>query len=90
MEKVGYFNEDLRYALDYEYWLRLLKFSSPHVISKALSCFRIHTASKGGQGYPSQFQEGYTVVATYEHRPLVLQLHKIHNAIITNMYHRIK
>ena len=47
-KEVGQFKEDLRYAFDYEYWLRL-RFRAgvePMTIKRCLGSYRLHAASK--------------------------------------------
>jgi glycosyltransferase involved in cell wall biosynthesis len=87
---VGYFDSTLHFAFDYDFWLRLGNIVPPKIVSDKLSAFRIHRASKGTKGYELQFAEDTDVVSRYEHSPIVLQLHKIHNSFITRVYHTIK
>ncbi len=46
--RFGLFRPDLRYALDYEYWLRLRLRGGirPHIVQTRLGAFRFHDASK--------------------------------------------
>jgi hypothetical protein len=47
--KLGPFREEMRYAFDYEYWLRLRFIGGikPVILTKVLGSYRFHTASKG-------------------------------------------
>lgn len=45
IRKVGGFNEKLKYAMDYDLWLRLIKFSNPTFIDIQLAEFREHSKS---------------------------------------------
>lgn len=42
IDEVGYFNEDLKQILDYEYWYRILKKYPVVIINKPLVKFRLH------------------------------------------------
>lgn len=88
--KAGYFDEELRYAFDYDFWIRLMKHSLPFVSNNVFSCFRIHKASKGGKEYVRQFAEEQRVAKRYTSNKLLLVLHRIHIMIIVFMYNIIK
>src|SRR5205823_4831882 len=46
-EVVGPFNESLRYAMDYEYWLRLARAGARfHYVDRVLAATRRHPATK--------------------------------------------
>jgi glycosyltransferase involved in cell wall biosynthesis len=90
MSDIGYFNEDLHYTFDYEYWLRVSKKYAVGVLPTALSAFRIHGASKGGILFKKQFSEELDVVKNYVSNPILLFLHAIHNKIIVGIYTMIK
>lgn len=84
MKKVGLFDDTLRYCMDYDYWMRLISISPPHILSSHLSLFRIHIGSKGGSQYAKQFGEEHEIVRKYTSNPLLLIGHKLHaNAIVT-------
>ena len=45
-EKIGYFNNDeFIESMDYETWLRMAKVSTPYILKKRLSAFRVHRNS---------------------------------------------
>lgn len=91
LQDVGSFNKQLRYVMDYEYWLRLLASGrKPLFISSALSSFRIHGASKGGSQFNKQFAEELQVACQYVSNFLVIALHTFHNRIIVIMYGILK
>jgi len=90
MEKTGFFDENLYYAMDYDYWLRAFQISPPRIIRKPLSAFRIHDSSKGGSQYEAQFAEEMAVLRQYTHNKILIGLHRIHNAIIIGIYKKIK
>ena len=87
LQEIGSLNEDLRYTMDYEYWLRIGQRYRPHVLRHRLAGFRLYTASKSGGGYEDQFAEELAVCRRFS-SPLVVQLHRLHNALILGVYRR--
>lgn len=65
VERIGYFREELVYAMDLEYWLRAakndLKFQYEPIL---FSCFREHQKSKTCSQTRKLIDEGYNVVRT--------------------------
>lgn len=58
MEAAGWLREDLKYAWDYDFILRLWRQGGgTHVPGPALAEFRWHAASLSGQGFAQQFRE---------------------------------
>lgn len=91
IKQVGLFEENLRYTMDYQYWLRLWQtIGAPLVVSETLAAFRIHIASKGGSQFLKQFDEELNVARTVSQQPILLFLHRLHNAMIKAVYSRIK
>jgi len=91
LEKVGLFNQNLHYVMDYEYWLRLYKeFGAPLVLDTELAAFRIHGESKGTTSYKKQFAEGYQIASKFTKNWLALLLHRLHNQVIFLTYSQIK
>ena len=88
--KIGYFNEKLHYVMDYDFWLRAGKISDPIILQDNLSCFRIHTQSKGGSNFYKQFQEDLITTIKYSDKKYVLALHRTHNQLIKYIYTLIK
>lgn len=68
-EKLGYFREDLKYAFDYEYWLRMLangfKFENVHQV---YSNYRFHHASLSSPGWQVFYPEWKKVSDEYLRR----------------------
>ncbi len=88
---IGLFSEKLRYTMDYEFWLRLQDaFGAPLRLSVPLAAFRIHQASKGGSAFEQQFREELEVARLHTNNPVLLALHRLHNALITGVYQIIK
>lgn len=89
-KEVGYFNESLRYCMDYDFWMRIIQKYPLAVSSRSFSLFRIHGASKGGIQYKKQFEEEHQVMENYTNNVLLLYVHKIHAQLISWIYNFIK
>lgn len=90
VEQVGYFSEHWNYAMDYEFWLRIGKQYPLYVLNEDLAHFRVHSKSKGGTGAVRQFEEQLLIARRYVQSPLLLSLHRMHNALILWVYHRLQ
>lgn len=88
--QIGTFNEELRYTMDYDYWMRAIQVSAPLILKDKLSAFRIHGNSKGGSQYRQQFAEELKVAKRYQKKTLQIFLHKWHNFLIELVYRIIK
>lgn len=89
-DQIGYFDETLRYVMDYEFWLRLSKLGAPLVLREPLASFRIHAASKGESQFRKQFAEDQKVVARHADQRGLVGLHRLHNAGIMLAYQILK
>ena len=56
-DEIGYLDESLKLAFDYEFWLRLAKRGAPVYLEDRIACFRWYETSKSGANYTSQFEE---------------------------------
>ena len=45
MQRLGEFDEAIRYALDIDYWLRAMRIAEPTIVEEALAVFREHEGS---------------------------------------------
>jgi glycosyltransferase involved in cell wall biosynthesis len=90
IEDVGLFKEELRYTMDYDYWLRAIQLKKPFLLNEKLSAFRIHGSSKGGSQYHKQFEEELKVAKNYQKNKLLILLHQLHNLLIVTVYKIIK
>ena len=89
--EVGLFSEQLKYVMDYEYWLRLFRiFGPPIVLSQPLAAFRIHADSKGSTNFSAQFVEEYQIAKQFTNNWLALLMHWLHNQLILYVYRLIK
>ncbi len=89
-QKIGLFDDKLRYCMDYDYWIRASKYAPVHVLLHHFSLFRIHRNSKGGAQYSKQFTEEYDVASMHTRNLFVLLAHKLHAACIVGAYKLIK
>ncbi len=89
-QPLGYLREDLRYTMDYDWWLRLAQAQPPAISRQVFSAFRIHQHSKGGSQYVPQFQEDYETLRRHITSPVVRGLHHLHNQLITSLYRVLK
>lgn len=89
-EKVGKFREDLRYCMDFDYWLRMKALYKLDILPEVLSGFRIHKNSKGGSQFVQQFLEEHEVVKQHTRQPLFIALHWLHAQFIIALYKILK
>lgn len=89
-DEIGYFDEALKFAFDYDFWMRLMQHYPPYCITQQISAFRIHPQSKGGKEYEAQFQEELGVLKRYTKNTLSYFFHKLHNLLIIGAYRIIK
>lgn len=88
--EIGFFDDKLRFAFDYDFWLKLQSKFKPICTNEPFTAFRIHTESKGGKEYRNQFDEELRVLRRYTTSKKEYYLHKIHNKIIVLLYRLIK
>lgn len=68
LRAVGGFRRELRYAMDFDLWLRLGELMSPLLIGRALSCFRVHPGSLSSVEADAAFAEEQQVRLDYLQR----------------------
>ena len=90
VQKVGFFNTKLRFAFDYDYWLRCIRHSLPGRVKMNLSVFRIHNQSKGNTSFKGQFLEDMAVVKKYTTNRLIIKIHSIGKKIVEDNYKKLK
>jgi len=91
INKIGSLDINLRYEMDYEYWLRMIKNGfKNYYINIPLSYFRVHSSSKGGAEFEKQFDEEIKVAEKYCKNKFLINLHKLHNKMIVGIYKLIK
>jgi len=78
----GGFDAGLRYAMDYDLWLRLGKTSAPYLLDQPLACFRLHDSSCSVSQVDAAFREEFAVRCRYlADKPLQKALHCIYYAL---------
>jgi glycosyltransferase involved in cell wall biosynthesis len=65
-DRAGGLDISLKYAMDYDLWLRFGRISAPGFIDRELSAFRRHGSSKSETGTRDQFREQYAVSLRYQ------------------------
>ena len=73
-EKIGGFDENEFYELDYDYWLRLGKRYQPGFIDEYLASFRVHKQAKTSAN-TKHFLEEIRVAKKYTNNPIIIGLH---------------
>lgn len=86
VEEIGYYNEDLKYAADYDFWLRLIKKYPPFVTRKTLVHYTIHPASLRASSYKKITKEATEIVKKHTASWLLRGLNKMHGALINFFY----
>lgn len=90
LDRTGCFDESLCYAMDYDYWLRLIRTCGLSFLNRWLACFRVHPTSKSGSTTCAQFEEQFEVVQRYTKSSLALSLHALHSRVVTAVYQRMR
>ena len=74
-KKVGYFNEDMKQALDVEYWSRLMPFYKIGFVDDVLTSFRLHDAQASAVNKAGKVNETEALYHIY-YKTLLKYLHK--------------
>lgn len=89
-KKIGEFNPQYHYVMDYDYWLRMACYYRPHDLKTALSGFRFQQDSKSQTGRVKLMEEGMLALRANGARPWELKLHKLHSDLTLFVYRLIK
>ena len=86
--KLGPLEENLHYAMDYEYWLRLNAKFPLVIIPEYLAAFRIHSQSKNtNAGHRDVYiNEERIIIERYTKSKLMIALHDLHRWFMTTIY----
>ena len=88
-DRIGIFDESLHYAMDYDYWLRLMQVEKLWVLQDYLALYRVHAESKGSTGAALHFSEELQVARRNIPVRGLLGLHAMHNRLILWVYKQI-
>jgi len=88
---VGKFDEDLHYAMDYDYWLRIGKKYSPVYIDKFLANFRWQRGSKNSENYKQAAFETYLTAKRHATSMEIYPIfrHYVHYVMLRVLYRLI-
>ncbi len=86
IENVGDFNENLHFAMDYDYSLRVGKHYKLYVLHRYLARFRVHATSKAGASAHNQFDADLKIACNHTDSLLFQRLHSWHNALVVTVY----
>lgn len=80
-DKVGGFNTDYRYAMDYDLWLRLGGVADPLVLDRQVACFRAHPESRSIARSDLAYDESWRIRKKFLHgQPGRLLFHYLYYA----------
>lgn len=65
IERIGYFNEELKYAQDYEYWIRVALLFPIHYLPETLTYYRYHQSMGSVLYQDDQMREFHNVKDKY-------------------------
>lgn len=89
VERSGNFDESLKYAMDYDYSLRVGRNYRLWVMHDYLASFRVHPSSKAGSSANAQFDSDLAIIRRYTTSRVLLALHAAHNAVAVGIYRRL-
>tara|TARA_E500000178_G_scaffold329558_1_gene360587 strand:+ start:364 stop:1137 length:774 start_codon:yes stop_codon:yes gene_type:complete len=84
--KVGEFDENIKFNMDYDMWLRMIKVSKPDVIDNNISFFRRHNKSLSHNNLISQFKEKYKIMRIHNKNLVISTIHLLLSAFIVFIY----
>jgi len=88
LDELGFLNEDLKYAMDYELWLRISKRHKFKFINQNLAYYRVHKASKtGAEGGMKKFYfEWYKVRDAYVSDAKLIQRIRYYTDLYSHLF----
>lgn len=89
-ERVGEFNEEYHYVMDYDYWLRLSQYYRLHDLKVALSGFRAQAESKSETSRQKLMTEGDLALSRNGATRFHLALHRSHSWVVRQIYNLLK
>jgi GT2 family glycosyltransferase len=89
LNEIGYFDEGVHYAMEYDYGLRIGRRFPLERIPASLARYRIHPASKAGASANAQFDVELAIAERHTRSRILLGLHRIHRALTVAVYRRL-
>jgi glycosyltransferase involved in cell wall biosynthesis len=89
-DQVGLYDEDYRYSMDYELFLRLGRRSAPVVVDKPLAAFRLAGTSFSMTSFDKQFDE-HARAARHQGagHPVAVSVNRLTSRVIPAIYRRV-
>ena len=78
VDEIGYFDPQYKYAMDYDYWIRISKKYKIHFINQYLAGFRVHNQSITGQTNNKHLDEAAFITKQYS-KPTYYFIHNFLN-----------
>jgi glycosyltransferase involved in cell wall biosynthesis len=85
IEKIGLFDENEHFSMDYDYSLRVGQHFSLQVLDTYLAAFRVHPASKS-RLVREHFDTDFAIAKRYTRSRILRGLHWLHNVLIVSVY----
>jgi glycosyltransferase involved in cell wall biosynthesis len=85
-DEVGLIATDIKYAFDYEFFLRFAKRGDPIYIEDPIACFRWYPESKSGGGFVTQMRETNELARRYPASPWTRLRARAKELGIVNIY----
>lgn len=85
-DDTGNFDETLKYNMDYDMWLRMIKISKPLKLQNKISYFRRHSDSLSHKNTLKQFIEKFKTMRKYNKNSIINILHVLVSSIILFLY----
>lgn len=82
----GNFDETLKYNMDYDMWLRMIKISKPLKLENNISYFRRHSQSLSHKNLINQFKEKYQTMKKYNKNPFIYLIHLLLSLVVVLIY----
>ncbi|MBI2617140.1 glycosyltransferase [Candidatus Gottesmanbacteria bacterium] len=86
VDKIGLFDENLHYDMDFDYWIRIWKKYPLGFLDTYLASYRVHPFSKAVSSPETQFQTSSKILEKHIHSRLILFLHMIHDMLALRLY----
>lgn len=84
--EVGKFDENLKFNMDYDMWIRMFLLSKPEISNFKVSYFRRHASSLSHKNTLKQFKEKFKTMRKYNKNLSITILHLIVTSLILLIY----